>query len=243
MLYLQVIQKREDKIADPDEYPFCLPAVRALSVLELNAPVSFFVGENGSGKSTLLEAIAVAWGFNPEGGSQNFAFSTYDSHSPLSGALRLVKGTRRAQDGFFLRAETFYNAASYLEALDDIPAAAPPVLDSYGGSLHAKSHGESFMSLFVNRLSGQGLYILDEPEAALSVSRQLAFLRRLDELVKAGAQFLIATHSPVIMAYPGSIYAVDQGLRPISYRETDAYQLTRRFLLDYPAYMESLFRD
>lgn len=243
MLYLQSIEKRAEKISDPEAYPFCLPAVRALDVLRLDAPVSFFVGENGSGKSTLLEAIAVAWGFNPEGGSRNFAFSTYDSHSALSGALRLVKGTTRARDGFFLRAETFYNAATYLEKLDEIEAFAPPILDSYGGSLHTQSHGESFMSLFVNRLNGRGLYIFDEPEAALSVNRQFAFLRRLDELVKAGGQFLIATHSPILMAYPGQIYAVDRGLQPVSYRETDAYQLTRRFLLDYPAFMERLFED
>lgn len=243
MLYLQEIQKRMDKIERPDEYPFCLPAVQALRTLALDAPVSFFVGENGSGKSTLLEAIAVAWGFNPEGGSRNFAFSTYDSHSPLSSALRLIKGTTRAKDGFFLRAETFYNAATYLEELDAIPAVAPPLLEGYGGSLHTQSHGESFMSLFVNRLNGQGLYILDEPEAALSVSRQFAFLRRLNELVQAGGQFLIATHSPVLMAYPGRIYAVDRGLQPIEYHDTDAYQLTRRFLLDYPSYMESLFRE
>lgn len=238
MLYLQEIVKRVDRIGDPDAYPFSMPAVRSLDRLALKTPVTFLMGENGSGKSTLLEAIAVAWGFNPEGGSRNLNFSTFETHSPLGKALTLVRGTKRARDGYFLRAESFYNIASELQRLDEQPAAAPPLLDGYGGSLHERSHGESFLALVMNRLAGDGFYLFDEPEAALSPQRQLAFLCRLDDMVKAGGQFIIATHSPILSAYPGTIYRLaDSGIREVGYRETEAYQITKRFLDDYPGYL------
>ena len=211
-----------------------LPAIRQIARegLDLQSPVTFFVGENGSGKSTLLEGIAVAFGFNPEGGSRNFRFSTFDSHSGLHRFLRLWKGARKLRDGYFLRAESVYNLASTIEQLDRGPRGAR-IIDSYGGiSLHEQSHGESFLSLLLNRFGGNGLYILDEPEAALSPMRQMTLLSRIGDLVREGSQFVIATHSPILMAYPGSdLFLLDgSGIRRAPYRETEHYQLTRRFL-------------
>jgi predicted ATPase len=184
-----------------EEYPFRIPAIRHLDELHFEQPVTFFIGENGAGKSTLLEAIAVGSGLNPEGGSRNFNFSTRASHAALRDHLRLVRSPRRVRDRYFLRAESYFNVAINIEELDREPFGGPPITASYGGkSLHEQSHGESFFALFMNRLRGEGLYIFDEPEAALSPTRQLAFLSRLHELVGKGSQFLIATHSPILMA-------------------------------------------
>jgi predicted ATPase len=160
-------------VASFDQYPFCLPAVRTLQQIDLHPKVTYFVGENGSGKSTLLEAIAVSLGFNAEGGSKNFRFDTRRSHSVLNEYLRIVKGVKRPRTGFFLRAESFFNVASEIERLDEGPG-GPPVINSYGGrSLHEQSHGESFLALMLERFSRQGLYVLDEPEAAHAIERAL----------------------------------------------------------------------
>ncbi|MFK2871904.1 AAA family ATPase [Dyella lipolytica] len=232
--YLKSVKLRRDKVASFDEYPFCLPVVSQLEELELHPAVTFFVGENGSGKSTLLEAIAVAWGFNPEGGTKNFRFQTRASHSLLNEYLRLVKPPNRARDGFFLRAESMFNVASEIEHLDDEPG-GPPIIDSYGGrSLHEQSHGESILAVMMHRFNGNGLYILDEPEAALSPSRQLAMLRRLHDLVGQQSQFLIATHSPMLMAYPNAwIYQITaQGIELVKLEDTEHYLVARRFLND-----------
>ncbi|MBQ4050555.1 MAG: AAA family ATPase [Oscillospiraceae bacterium] len=213
-------------------YAADIPVIRHLSRLEFSENVTFLVGENGSGKSTLLEGIAVAAGFNPEGGTLNFSFSTNDTHSGLYRALTLERGIRRPKDGYFLRAESFYNAATYLENVDDVPW-LPSVFESYGGkSLHAQSHGESFMALCLNRFGGKGLYLLDEPEAALSPQNQLALLSRIHSLAADGSQFIIATHSPILMACPDAvIYVIDEdGIRETPYRETAHVQLTRSFL-------------
>lgn len=220
--------------ADLDAFPFHLPAVRSLlqAPLALDARVTFFVGENGSGKSTLLEAIAVALGFNAEGGTRNFHFATEATHSPLHEALRLARGVRRPLNGFFLRAESFYNLASEIERLDEEPG-GPKVIGSYGGrSLHRQSHGESFLALLEHRFGPEGLYLLDEPEAALSPQRQLAALSRIHDLVRAHSQFLIATHSPILMAYPGAtLLKFDaEGIRQVAYEDTEHYQVTRDFL-------------
>lgn len=213
--YIREVKLRRERVASFDRYPFSLPAVRNLDTLALHPAVTFIVGENGSGKSTLLEAIAVAWGFNPEGGTKNFSFQTRDSHSILHAHLLLVKGIKRAKDGFFLRAESFFNLATDIERMDAEPAPAPPIINSYGGrSLHEQSHGESFFALMMKRLNGDGLYVFDEPEAALSPTRQLAMLTRMHQLVQARSQFVIATHSPTLMAYPDAwLYQItEEGL-------------------------------
>jgi predicted ATPase len=231
--YVSQVRLKREEVPSFDQYPFSLPAVKQLDVLDLHPNVTFLVGENGSGKSTLLEAIAVAWGFNPEGGTKNFNFGTRISHSPLEEYLRLVKGIRRPKDGFFLRAESFFNVATEIEKLDSEPAFSPPVIDSYGGkSLHEQSHGESFMALLLNRFGGKGFYILDEPEAALSPQRQLAVLSRIHDLVNDDSQFVIATHSPILMAYPhATIYSCSvEGIRKVDYYETEHYRVTHDFL-------------
>lgn len=233
--YISEIRLRREDVPSFDRYPFALPALYHLDVLQLNPQVTFFIGENGSGKSTLLEAVAVSWGFNPEGGTKNFRFGTRASHSELERYLRFSKGIPAPRDGFFLRAESFFNVATEIERLDAEPAAAPPVIDSYGGkSLHEQSHGESFMALLLNRFRGKGLYILDEPEAALSPQRQLAVLSRIHDLVMDDSQFIIATHSPILMSYPNAtIYSLStDGIRKIDYYETEHYQVTRDFLIN-----------
>lgn len=241
--YLIEIKLRREEIDSFDKYPFCLNGIRKLHSIELNPAVTFFVGENGTGKSTLLEAIAVAWGFNAEGGTKNFKFATRESHSCLSEFIRLSRGVVRPRDGFFLRAESFFNVASEIEKLDSVPASAPPIIDAYGGrSLHEQSHGESFWSLVMNRFGGQGVYILDEPEAALSPSRQMALLSRIHELVQSKSQFIIATHSPIIMAYPNAtIFQLDEnGINRIDYEATEHYTVTRQFLNNHEGMLRVL---
>ena len=231
-VFIRGISLKRDKVPSFASYPFHLPAVSALSEIRFTHPVTFFVGENGSGKSTILEAIASSYGFNPEGGTRNFNFSSYQSHSSLDGYLTIIKGVIRPEDGFFLRAESFYNVASEIEKLDRDEFSGR-LIDSYGGkSLHEQSHGESFMSLFLHKFRENSLYILDEPEAALSPARQLTMIARMHELVRQGCQFIIATHSPIIMAYPNAaIYVLDeQGYSKVKYEETEHYQITKTFL-------------
>jgi predicted ATPase len=230
--YLSQIQLRRGEVPSFDEYPFALPAVRHLETLEFHPKVTFFIGENGSGKSTLLEAIAVSLGFNPEGGTRNFRFNTRASHSALHDFLRVAKGARGPNDGFFFRAESFFNVATEIERLDSEPG-GPRIIGSYGGrSLHEQSHGESFMALMMNRMGGHGLYLLDEPEAALSPQRQLAVLSRMHDLVVEESQFVIATHSPILMAYPDArIYSFSQqGVEKVDYYDTEHYLVMRDFL-------------
>jgi len=226
---------------DEGSYLNYVPAVRHLlktGRLEFSKSVTFLVGENGTGKSTLLEAIAVACGFNPEGGSRNFSFSTRNTHSELHEALTLVRSAY-PKDGYFLRAESMYNAASYLDDLDsELPEEFRISTKSYGGSLHTKSHGESFLALVQNRFSGSGIYLLDEPEAALSPMRLLTLMCEIDELVKKESQFIIATHSPILMAFPGAdiLEISEDGMRSVPYKETEHYTVTRRFL-EHPEQM------
>lgn len=219
---------------EANSYLNSLPAVNWLKEhrLMLDTPVTFLVGENGSGKSTLLEAIAVSCGFNAEGGTRNFTFSTRATHSELGEYITVAK-RRYPRDGFFLRAESFYNVATNIDEMDEEPSFSPRLIDSYGGvSLHSQSHGESFLALVQNRFGGAGLYLLDEPEAALSPTRQLTLLGEMYQLVERDSQFIIATHSPILMAYPGArIYELSEnGIASVEYRETEHYQLTRRFL-------------
>jgi predicted ATPase len=231
--YLSEVRLRREAVDSFEKYPFSLVSVRTLESIELHPAVTFFVGENGSGKSTLLEAIAVACGFNAEGGSKNFRFGSRNSHSELHQFLRFSKGIFRPRDGFFLRAESFFNVATEIEKLDAEPAKAPPIGLAYGDrSLHEQSHGESFLALLLNRFRGHGVYLLDEPEAALSPNRQLSVLTRIHDLVHQKSQFIIATHSPILMAYPDAfIYNFSsKGIERIEYEETEHYRVTHSFL-------------
>jgi len=220
-------------------YPWDLPAVRALrhGTLTFHPKVTYLVGENGTGKSTLLEALAVVLGFNPEGGTRNLRFSTRDTHSDLGEYLHVARG-RSAHRGYFFRAESFYNVAT---AIDEVGVA-----EYYGGrSLHQQSHGESFLSLAVNQFTNDGVFILDEPEAALSPGRQLSVLTLIHQSIQAGSQYVIATHSPILMAYPDSwIYVLTEtGFTHTEYDETEHVQITRNFLASPERMMKYLFED
>ena len=230
--YIRYIELDRDKVPSFSEYPFNLPAIKNLDTLSFHPKVTFIVGENGSGKSTILESIAVKFGFNAEGGTRNFNFSSRATHSDLNQYIKVVKGTKRPQDGFFFRAESFYNFATNIDDLDSEMSFGPPLINSYGGrSLHEQSHGESFFAVFLNKFSGKSIYILDEPEAALSPSRQMSMLTRMHELVGEGSQFIIATHSPIIMAYPNArIYQIDEGFEQVNYEDTEHYQVMHSFL-------------
>jgi predicted ATPase len=235
-----------DRVADRDQYPYSLKSIRSADGLKFHPKVTFLVGENGSGKSTLIEALAVAWGFNAEGGSKNFNFSTHGAHSKLHEVVRLIRGLKRARDGFFLRAESYFNVATQIHKLDQAGGLGPPIIDSYGGiSLHDQSHGESFRALMEHRFHGRGLYILDEPEAALSPTSQMWMLSRMHELIREDSQFIIATHSPIILSYPDAwIYQIgDKGLDRVAYEDTDHYQVTRDFLNRYPQMLEILLEE
>ena len=228
-----------------DDYCFDLPLMqyfKSHESLAFPAPVTYFVGENGMGKSTLLEAIAISYGFNPEGGSRNFTNSSLDTHSELHKHMTLIKSFIKPRDGFFLRAESLYNVATEIERLNEITPI--PLYDSYGGkSLHAQSHGESFLNLVVNRFGGQGMYLLDEPEAALSPTRQLSLMAAIQNLVAEGSQFIIATHSPILMSLPGSavLSFSENSIAEIDYRETEHFQLTRQFLNNPEGFFKHLF--
>lgn len=226
MVYLRTIKLLREKFPNMTEYPFHLPSLRKLEEIELASSVTFFVGENGSGKSTLLESIAYQCGFNTAGGSRHNYYEVHRSEAILGDYIRL-SWLPKITNGFFLRAESFYQFASHIDEM------GPKSFQHYGGrSLHEQSHGESFFSLFANRFNGRGIYLLDEPEAALSPKRQIAFLYLMRDLVEEGAQFIIASHSPILLGYPGAtILNFDESpVQEVNYRDTEHYQLTRRFL-------------
>ena len=238
--FVRSVVLKRDEVDDFDAYPFSIPAIRRLDELPMDPHVTLFAGENGSGKSTLVEAIAVAAGFNAEGGSRNMTVSTRASHSVLHRHLRLVRGTRRPRNGYFLRAESFFNVATHIEEIGG------PAVASHGGrSLHAQSHGESFISLVKNRFGPNGLYVLDEPEAALSMRGNLALMRRMHDLVAEGSQFIVSTHSPILLGYPGAkIYVLsDDGIAETPYEDTEVFELTRSFLGDRAQFLHHLFED
>jgi len=246
--FLRAVELPPDREGRPRSgYPWTLPAIAPLAGgVRLHPAVTYLIGENGSGKSTLLEAIAVAAGMNPEGGSSSFAFNTRASHSELSKAIRLVRGSRRPRTDFFLRAESMFNAATYLDGLRDDLGLGGDALAPYGGrSLHEQSHGESFLAVMINRFGPDGLYLLDEPEAALSTQNCLTALRRIHELVQERSQLIIATHSPIILAYPeATIYhCSDRGLEPVDYEESEPVRLTRSFLDSRARFLAELLRD
>ncbi len=243
--YVRKISLNRESVPSFDRYPFHIPSIQSLTDLSLHPNVTFIVGENGMGKSTLLEGIAMALGFNPEGGTLNFSFSTHDSFSNLDHYLKVTRGVDRPKDGFFLRAESFYNVASNIEEMDSEPL-GPKIIDSFGGkSLHEQSHGEAFFSTFMNRFRGKGIYILDEPEAALSPLRQLSMLSRIHELVHDHSQFIIATHSPILMAYPSSVLIemTEEGIQESSLEETSHYRIMKQFFDDRERMLYHLLKN
>ncbi len=236
-MFLRKVSLLKDQISTFSRYPFSIPAINNLDTIDFHEKVTFFAGENGSGKSTLLEAIADKCEFNTAGGSRNNLYDVHAAESSLSPYIRL-SWLPKINQGFFLRAETFYQFASHIDELDHF--------ESYGHrSLHEQSHGESFLTLFKNRFNGRGIYLLDEPEAALSPARQLAFLRLLHDMDNEGdSQFIIATHSPILLGYPNAIiYEFDDQIRPVTYEETAHYNITRRFLEQRKRYLKEIFED
>lgn len=229
---------------DEESYVRDIPSLSQLNQLTFNHNITFFVGENGSGKSTLIEAIAVAYGFSAEGGTRNYNFSTYESHSDLYEAISFIRGIKRPKNSYFLRAESFYNVATKTEDYRD--QASEVYYAKYGGkSFHEQSHGESFLSLLQGQFLGQGIYILDEPEAALSPQRQLTLLIEIDRLAKIGSQFIIATHSPILLGLPGaSILSFDNGeIQPCDYTQTSAYQITEMFINNRDYFLSHLLSE
>jgi predicted ATPase len=238
-IFIQAVARQPDHKVPAGQFPFSVPAIRHLTSLSLTAPVTFFVGENGSGKSTLLEGIAAAFGLNPEGGTKFQRFTTRSTHSQLFRFLTLTKSDAPT-DSFFLRAESFYNMASTVDDTRTIDDA-----EAYGGrSLHAQSHGESFLSVVLHRLRGNGLYLFDEPEAALSPTRQLALLAAMHRLVQRKSQFIIATHSPILLGYPGATIHLftERALTTTTYLDTENYQVTKAFLDNPERMLRELLR-
>lgn len=239
-LYVRKIFLKRDKIESFDSYPFNIEVIKNFDEIELNSLVTFFVGENGTGKSTLIEAIAVVLGLNPEGGTENFQFKTSDTHSILSNYIGLKTFSKPIQK-FFLRAESFYNFSTEVNRLveeDHFLA----LRNIYGTNLHECSHGESFIQLVQNKFVGKGLYILDEPEAALSPQRQLSLLCLINDLVRDGAQFIIATHSSILISYrDGEILDLNNNFKKVKYEETDIYDIYKMYLSNPEGMQKRLF--
>ena len=235
------------QISNGPSFPFNVASFQNSISLSLTSNVTFFVGENGSGKSTLLEAIAEKIGFNLRGGNRNHNlnngvnFQGYEN--PLTQSLNLSWTPRRINNGFFMRAESFFNFANYIDELAETDSR---IYNAYGGkSLHHQSHGESFLALFNNQFES-GIYILDEPEAALSPARILSFMSIINSLENSGrAQFIIATHSPILLCYPkATIFNFDEnGISKLHYKETEHYQLTKNFLENPDVYLRHLFTE
>ena len=232
--YLQRITAQFGDDVDWDRHPYNVPSVRELESISFHPDVTFFIGENGAGKSTMLESIALALGFGMEGGTRSVRLNSAGEAAPLHESLRLSKSFRKPRDEYFFRAESFHNVATYMEEVG--------YLQGYGGSLHARSHGEAFMAVLLNKFKGKGLYLLDEPEAALSPNRQLAALSAIHQLVRDDSQFIIATHSPILLSYPNAkILLFDgTGITEVAYEDTEHFAITRDFLNHYPRRLQQL---
>ncbi len=232
--YLKTITLKSEQIEDTGQYPFNIPALKNMEEISFHPDVTFIVGENGSGKSTLIEAIALSQGLSPEGGTINMQIETHKNTSPLYKYLRVARGVKKPYDTYFLRAESFYNVATYMDETG-----------GYDFSLHELSHGEAFLQIMTDRLRGNGLYIFDEPEAALSPARQMSALTAIHEHVKNQSQFIIATHSPILMAYPGAkiIQLTDEGPMEVDYEATEHYRITKQFLSNHRNMMKLLMSD
>ena len=241
-LIISEIILNRDMIDNYDNYPFNIPAVKNFNKLKLTSPVTFFIGENGIGKSTFIEAIAINLGLPKEGGTQNFIYETKDTTSSLSEYLKIIT-KNKPKTKFFLRAESFYNFSTEVERLvkeDKFHS----LFKSYGGNLHECSHGEAFLKLVQNRFTENGIYILDEPEAALSIQRQLSLLCLIDELVKKGSQFIISTHSPILISYRnGKILDLNDNFKEVSYKDTEIYKLYKMYLDNSDNMQERMFNN
>jgi len=241
-LFIRSIKLNKEEITNPNKYPFNIELLKDFKEIELKTPVTFLIGENGTGKSTLIEALAIKCNLNPEGGTGNFIFKTKDTHSNLHEYLTVTSSGSLPKTKFFLRAESFYNFSSELVRLKEEDGF--DLYGVYGGNLHKCSHGESFIKLVKNRFTPNGLYILDEPEAALSPTRQMTLLTLIHELAKNGSQFIIATHSPILIAYKnGSILDLNQNCKEVSYEETEIYSIYKMFLERHESMQEYLFND
>lgn len=229
--FIQSIQIRWDEIPR-NSYLKSIPSLSKVKRVDFTTPITFFVGENGTGKSTLLEGIAVAYGFNAEGGTKNYRFSTFDDVSELGQAIHITKGFKKPRTGYFFRAESFFNVATKTEDYRDQPKEIY-YARSGGRSFHEQSHGESFLALF-QTFDPEGIYIMDEPEAAISPQRQMTLLIEIVQMAKKGAQFIIATHSPILLGTPGArILSFDgESLHECAYEETESYRITEMFIND-----------
>lgn len=241
VMFIKRIEYQKEKIESLDQYPHNIACFKNFTQLTLHSPVTFLIGENGSGKSTLIEAIAISCGMNAEGGTNNFQFSTKNTSSYLYRYLKVIKTPDLPLTKFFLRAESFYNFATNLDQMEE---ECPGITTYYGGqSLHEQSHGESFLAVMKNRFGEKGLYILDEPEAALSPTRQMSLLILIHDLVMQGSQFIIATHSPILLSFPNAeIFDLEQNFRKCEYEQTNHYQIYQLFLNEKDRIIKELFK-
>lgn len=241
-LIVRKVSLMREEIESFDKYPFNIEIIKNFKELTFTSPVTFIIGENGVGKSTFIEALAVALGLPPEGGTENFKYETKNTTSNLSDYIRVIT-YNKAKMKFFLRAESFYNFSTEVQRLVEEDGFFT-LYNSYGGNLHECSHGESFLKIVQNRFTDHGLYILDEPEAALSPQRQLTLLYFIDQLVKEGSQFIIATHSPILISYRnGKIIDLNNNFKEVNYKDTDIYSIYKMYLDDAEGMQRRLFEE